>query len=861
MSSNTPADSQSRIPTFARDVKIAFLGLFLPAVMIWFGSPTLFASNFLPHWYCYLGNQRLLWTNVITDLVIGLSYVAISLALISLARRAGPALPYPGIFWAFGLFIVTCGATHFLEVVTIWRPLYWLSAAAKVVTAVASLGTAAVLLLTAADIADFIRTARAAATRAGNERFRSLVQAAPMAVVGFDAQARINVWNPTAERMLGRKPETAQSGMEGSVPPEALAEYQEMLRKSLAGEVTTGLEMLLLRADGVRFPVSISAAPVRNQAGQLAGVVAIAEDITERNRIDLELKEKTAVLTAVTQALNSFLDQGDWSAASRHLLQFALRQTQSGYGFLGVVLDGSVLRVLAHEGVVWDTEINRELYEEKIRQHVSEGYFEVAYIHNLLGEVITRGETLIANSPMTDPRSGGLPAGLPRLDSFLGVPIFKGKETVGLIGVANRPGGYTGQELRYLEAMSQATGVLYDSYRQSLKRSALEEEQKRLESQVRQAQKMEVLGRLAGGVAHDFNNMLMVLSGCSELLDGSLPKESSARIYLDQIQRTTEKAAAVTKQLLAFSRKQVLEFRPIDLHEALTESEFMLPRLLGSDIALTIHHDAPNSWILSDPAQIGQVVANLAINARDAMPEGGQLAISTRNADRLPEESGNSDSLGNKWVVLEVGDTGSGMGEKTRAQIFEPFFTTKPAGKGTGLGLSTVYGIVKQSKGHIRVNSGPGKGTRFDLYFPLADVETSGSSVPFPEEKTVDVDGSGTILLADDEPALRQALAEILRAAGYVVLEAQNATEALEMAQKHPGKLDILLTDIVMPGLRGPELARRVTETHPEIQVVYMSGYAEGFPEAQLPPNSIFLQKPFRFATLLEQLKLIRRRS
>ncbi len=860
MSSHTPADSQSRIPAFARDVKIAFLGLFLLAVMIWFGSRTLFASNFLPHWYCYLGNQRLLWTNVITDLVIGLSYVAISIALISLARRAGPALPYPGLFWAFGLFIVTCGGTHFLEVVTIWKPLYWLSAAAKVVTAVASLGTAAVLLLTAADIADFIRTAREAATRAGNERFRSLVQAAPMAVLGFDTQARINVWNPTAERMLGRKPETAQSGMEGSVPPEALAEYQEMLRKSLAGEVTTGLETLLLRADGARFPVSISAAPVRNQVGQLAGVVAIAEDITERKRIDLELKEKTAVLTAVTQALNSFLDQGDWSEASRHLLQFALRRTQSEYGFLGVVLDGSTLRILAHEGVVWDTEINRELYEEKIRQHASEGYFEVAYVHNLLGEVITKGETLIANSPKTNPRSGGLPAGFPRLDSFLGVPIFKGKETVGLIGVANRPGGYTGQELRYLEAMSQATGVLYDSYRQSLKRNALEEEQKHLESQVRQAQKMEVLGRLAGGVAHDFNNMLMVLSGCSELLDCSLPKESSARTYLDQIQRTTEKATAVTKQLLAFSRKQVLEFRPIDLHEALTESEFMLPRLLGSDIALTIHHDAANSWILSDPAQIGQVVANLAINARDAMPEGGQLAISTRNADRLPEESGNSDSPGNKWVVLEVGDTGSGMDEKTRAQIFEPFFTTKPAGKGTGLGLSTVYGIVKQSKGHIRVNSGPGKGTRFDLYFPLADVETSGSSVPFPEEKTVDVDGSGTILLADDEPALRQALAEILRAAGYVVLEAQNATEALEMAQKHPGKLDILLTDIVMPGLRGPELARRVTETHPEIQVVYMSGYAEGFPEAQLPPNSIFLQKPFRFATLLEELKLIRRR-
>lgn len=487
MSSHTLADSQPRIPALARDVKIAFLGLFLLAVTIWFGSRTLFASNFLPHWYCYLGNQRLLWTNVIADLVIGLSYVAISAALISLARRAGRDLPYPGLFWAFGLFIVSCGGTHLLEVVTVWKPLYWLSAAAKVVTALASLGTAVALLLTATDIAEFIRTTREAATRAGNERFRSLVQAAPMAVVGFDTQARINVWNPTAEQMFGQKPETVQPGMERSVPPEALADYQDLLRKSLAGEVTTGFETILLKADGARFPVSISAAPVRNQEGRLEGVVAIAEDIRERKRIDLELKEKTAVLTAVTQALNTFLDKGDWSEASRHLLQFALRQTQSGYGFLGVVLEGSVLRVLAHDGVVWDAELNRDLYEQKIRQHASAGYFEVAHLHNLLGEVITRGETVIANSPKTDSRSGGLPAGHPRLDSFLGVPIFKGKEMVGLIGVANRPGGYTGQELSYLEAMSRATGVLYDSYRQSLRRSALEEEQKRLESQVRQA--------------------------------------------------------------------------------------------------------------------------------------------------------------------------------------------------------------------------------------------------------------------------------------------------------------------------------------------------------------------------------------
>lgn len=428
-----------------------------------------------------------------------------------------------------------------------------------------------------------------------------------------------------------------------------------------------------------------SSAPFPTSKSLHAGVLAVFEDISERKRIEQELQEKTAVLTTVTHALNTFLDTGDWSAASKHLLALAIRQTQSVYGFLGVVMDGQVLRILAHDGVIWDAKLNRELYEGKMRDHAANGYFEIMHVHNLLGEVIRKGETVVANSPQHDHRSGGLSEGHPRMDSFLGVPIFKGKETVGLIGVANRTGGYTEEELRYLEAMSKATGVLYDSYRQGLKQAAFQKEQKRLETQMRQAQKMEVLGRLAGGVAHDFNNMLMVLGGSAELLERALPAESPARLYLEQIQRTTEKAAAITEQLLAFSRKQVLEFLPMDLHEALTESEFMLPRLLGSDVVLTFSHQAAQSWILSDPSQIEQVVANLAINSRDAMHEDGTLGISTRNASHLPGESQPRDNAADAdpqvWVVLEVADSGCGMDEKTRAHIFEPFFTTKPEGK------------------------------------------------------------------------------------------------------------------------------------------------------------------------------------
>jgi two-component system, cell cycle sensor histidine kinase and response regulator CckA len=858
MSASASFDTKSDVGFTPRTVRLGLLTLTCATAAVWLSSRALLSTNFLPHWYCFVGNSRLLWTTVIADLLIGLSYVAISTTLAWLVRRAGRELPYSGFFWAFGLFIVSCGVTHFFEIVTVWKPVYWLSAAAKVITAAASVGTAIVLIVAADDIVDFVRTAREAASRRVNERFRALIQATPMPVISSDLEGKVTAWNPAAERVFGWRAEEVLGKQAEIVPQDKAREITELSQKTMSGEVTLGLETIRVNRQGLRFPASVSSAPVFDEDGTISGMVRVIEDISERKKTELELHEKSAVLTAVTQALTDFLDSGNWSAASQHLLRFAIEQTQSQYGFLGVILEGPVLRVLAHDGT-WDVKLDRALYEEKMQEQAANGYFEIAHVDNLLSEVMSKGEPVISNLPASDPRSGGVPAGHPAIEAFLGVPIFKGQQAVGLIGVANRPGGYTGQEVRYLETMSQATGVLYDNYRQSLKRTELEAQQEKLEAQVRQAQKMEVLGRLAGGVAHDFNNLLMVMGGSSELLERLLPKDSTARVYLDQIQRTTEKAAAITRQLLAFSRKQVLEIRAMDLHAALTASEFMLPRLLGSDVELTFRHEASNSWILSDPAQIEQVIMNLAVNSRDAMPEGGRLMVSTRNAQHPPEAG---DSAGNQaWVVLEVEDTGTGMDEQTRARIFEPFFTTKPDGKGTGLGLATVYGIVKQIGGHIRVESTPGQGTRFEIYFPVTEARAAAKANGSPVASDGDAGIDATILIADDESALRQALVEVLRSNGYKVLEAETSIEALEMARQHRGPLDILLTDIVMPGLRGPELARRVARAHPEVQIVYMSGYAEGLPEAQLPENSTFLQKPFRFATLLEQLKLVRRKA
>ncbi len=829
--------------------------------ILWLFSRNLLANDFLPHQYCLAGNRALLWTHAIADFTIGTSYVVISGAMLWLLRHAKGKLPFPGIFWAFGTFITSCGATHYLEVVTLWTPLYWLSGVSKVLTGVASVGTCFLLIFHARAILNFIEEKSDIALLRGNERFRALVESAPMAVIGADCEGRVTSWNQAAERIFGWRKEEALGAFAKSVPPDKKEEVFDLLARTVKGQVTTGLESVRITREGERLPVSISTAPIYDETGKLTGIIVTQEDIRERKRIERELQEKSATLAAVTGSLNTFLESGDWGTASQQLLSFALRQTQSEFGFLGAVLEGPVLRVLAHEGVHWDKGASRELYESKMTEYVNAGYFDIAHEQNLLGEVIRKGRTIVCNKPSSEPSSKGVPAGHPHLRALLGVPIFKGAEIVGLIAVANRPGGYSGDELRSLETMSQATAVLYDHYRQNLQKTKLEQEHANLETEFRQAQKMEVLGRLAGGIAHDFNNMLMVLTVSCELLESNLPSHSPGVRYLEQIQRTTERAAAITKQLLAFSRKQMMDVRPTDLHEVLTDSEFMLPRLLGSDVELTFQHEAACSWLRADATQLEQVIANLAINARDAMPGGGKLAISTYNSKAAPPDARleRGDTPPGGWVVLEVKDTGCGMDEQTRSHIFEPFFTTKDVGKGSGLGLSTVYGIVHQFDGHIHVESQRRAGTRFQLFFPVCEAATAPKSSPaVPVEPSAAGERQKlTILLADDETGLRQALAEFLRIAGHQVMDSHNALDVLEMARRHKGSIDVLLTDIVMPDLRGTDLARQVADLFPEIQVIYMSGYAAGFPEAQIPSDATFLQKPFRFATLLEQLKLI----
>ncbi len=373
-------------------------------------------------------------------------------------------------------------------------------------------------------------------------------------------------------------------------------------------------------------------------------------------------------------------------------------------------------------------------------------------------------------------------------------------------------------------------------------------DQKQLEAQYLQSQKMETVGRLAGGIAHDFNNLLTVINGTVDLALGGLDADDSLHADLREVRRAGERAAALTRQLLAFGRRQVMQRELLDLNMIVSDIHSMLERLLGEDIDLVTRAADGLPPVLADANQIEQVIVNLVVNARDAMPDGGTLTIETHTVE-LAEDGGRSvlDVPAGPYVVLVVRDTGVGMDDAIRARVFEPFFTTKQSGAGTGLGLATVYGIVKQSDGGIRVDSEPGAGTTLTVYLPSA-----GEAAPQHRRSSSPAGtmrGSETVLVVDDEPALLTVVSRTLRLAGYDVLSAANGFEALDIVENHTGTVHLLLTDMAMPGMGGVELSRRLRSTRPGIKILFASGYADDassdHADADLGFETAFIAKPF----------------
>ncbi|MBI4544865.1 MAG: PAS domain S-box protein [Gemmatimonadetes bacterium] len=376
-------------------------------------------------------------------------------------------------------------------------------------------------------------------------------------------------------------------------------------------------------------------------------------------------------------------------------------------------------------------------------------------------------------------------------------------------------------------------------------------ERKRLEERLFQSQKMEVVGRLAGGIAHDFNNVLTTIKGYTEFLIDDLDPRDPRREEVEEIRRAADRASALTRQLLAVSREQVLAPEVFDLNGVVSEMGKMLHRVLGEDIELRTELDPTSAPIRADRGQIEQVLLNLVVNARDAMPWGGKLSIRTASADTDPEGRGRGEVEGGRWVVLAVADTGEGMTPETLSHVFEPFFTTKE--KGTGLGLSTAYGIVKQSGGHIWVYSEQGKGTTFKIYLPRVEHMTAEREA----QVSAQLRGTETVLVVDDASAVRSVARRALEDGGYTVLEAENGWEATRLAREHGGPIHLLLTDVAMPDMGGRQLAERVVQSRPQLKVLYMSGF--GFEAAlrhgALDAGTPFLEKPFTPESLAFKLR------
>ena len=542
-----------------------------------------------------------------------------------------------------------------------------------------------------------------------------------------------------------------------------------------------------------------------------------------------------------------------------------------------VVKDGCVVRLLSKDGGLDAAAIHMPVEHRvkdpamvaRLREHMA-GRRQLSE-HEAGRRVIETGEPLLIPKLDYDQmRASAAPHVVEAYEAFgihstLMIALRVRGESIGLLSLVrfeptSPPFGEEDQALAQALADHAALAIgnarLFQSAGEEIaERRRAESALRRTEEQLRHAQKMEAVGRLAGSVAHDFNNLLSVIISYASLVLSDLKEVDPLRTDIDSILKAGEKAADLTRQLLAFSRQQVLAPRLVDLNKIVRESEKMLRRLIGEDVTLLIHCAKTLSKVKVDPNQIDQVILNLAINARDAMPSGGKLSIETK--DVMLDSPYTHDHFGvvqGPHVMLAVTDTGVGMDKETQARIFEPFFTTKELGKGTGLGLSTVFGIVQQSGGNVWVYSELGGGTTFKIYLPVAEgVETDFPEVGEPTTLT----GTETVLLVEDQDEVRQVTHEILRRYGYHVIEARNAGEALLTCEQHPRTIHLLLTDVVMPQMSGRELAGRLGRIRHDMKVLYMSGYTDNaiVHHGILDSGIHYLQKPIVPETLARRVR------
>ena len=661
------------------------------------------------------------------------------------------------------------------------------------------------------------------ALRTSEERYRSLFESNPLPMWVYDLEtlaflavndAAILHYGYSREEFLSRT-------IRDICSPEDVPELLENVFK-----VGTGVDRAGVwhhqKKDGSNIDAEITSHEL-TFAGRRAELV-LAQDVTERRRGE-EIQTRRTAQLALRADVNAAL------ADSEALLRRTLKRcTEALVQHLGAAFAG--IWIVNKEENVLELQTGTDNEDGAPWARVPVGAFKV-------GLIAAERRPHTTNDVQNDPRVSDIAwARREEIVGFAGYPLTVEDRLIGVIAI------YARQPLA--EATLDALASVADTISQGIERKRAEEALGMTEEQLRQSQKLEAVGQLAGGIAHDFNNLLTVINGYSDLSMKKLEAADPMRLNLQEIKKAGDRAATLTRQLLAFSRKQVLQPKVLDLNLIITELEKMLRRLIGEDIDLRTAFDPQLGSIKADPGQIGQVLMNLAVNARDAMPNGGKLTIETRNV-RLSEEyaSHHVGVVAGSYVLLAVSDNGCGMDEQTCKHIFEPFFTTKETGKGTGLGLSTVYGIVKQSGGNVWAYSEVGQGTTFKVYLPRVN-EGADEYRPGPEIE-FDLKGSETILLAEDEEMVRKLAREILVTYGYKVLEAASGGTALLLCEEHNAAIDLLLTDVVMPEMSGRKLADRLADLRPEMKVLYMSGYADNaiVHQGVLEEGTNFIQKPF----------------
>ncbi len=738
---------------------------------------------------------------------------------------------------------------------------------------------------------------------------RAMIEANPLAVMALDLHGKVLLWNERAEQIFGYTREEVLGKSSPLVPPEDEGTHAEIMDRLLRGEPLLRLENRRGIHKGGHFvDVNISISAIRNDKGKIIGSLGMLDDITERKKIERNLIQFGSLVESSGDAIIGGTVDGiitAWNRGAERLYGYtademigqsiariypvdrlqerawildAIKRGESIHNLETVRLrkNGEAVDVSVTMSIVKDStgkpiavsNIARDITEKKRAERELEQTLSLvrATLEATADGILAldrKGRVVGINQrfaemwrlPKEIVERGDTQAGLEYATAQVRDPeyfqekirrYFAGEQLDSYDFIEFKDGRVLERYIHPQIINAEIVGYVF-SYRDITRRRQLEE-------QLRQAQKMEAIGQLAGGIAHDFNNLLNVIIGYTELTKMNLPANDPSRANIDHVMKAAERAASLTRQLLIFSRKQVTNLEVVDVNRIVGGMSAMLRRLIGEDIELDLSLDKNTGHVKGDVGQLEQVVMNLAINARDAMPTGGKLSIRTLRKVINAESPQISNLSPGDHVLIEVQDTGQGIPDEIRSHIFEPFFTTKEPGKGTGLGLATVYGIVHQIGGEIELFSSPGKGATFQVILPVVN---QGSSDQTGQASEVATGGHEVILVVEDEESLRKLICFSLSKQGYTVLDAKHGAEALLVANDYKGVIDMLITDVVMPGMRGWELAHKMTQLCPGIRVLYISGYTD---RAVLDPtalgdNAAFLQKPFTPSALTHKVR------